>query len=720
MPTIERKMARCFMNGKSCIYERDIDDRMESRGTSSDRKAFVIMPFGEQLDVLYQWEIAPFLKNGGKEPGDKKYQCTPERADDVRQVGFIICEKICRKIQEADYIVADLTYDNPNVFYELGLAAALRKEIVPICAGNTVKERQEKLSQELGITKLLPYPRFDMLEERIEDYVWTPRGGYADFEQMGGDCITILQDSRHTISGSAKYGDQYDFGALCRTAVGTAVAEIFSDKNMQHKPELKLYDKRRIQAIKTPTCINPSGKVYTAVIEACRSAACVLVDVTIELAIPNFFWLGYIHGIGGNAIPINSYSHDPEKGARPAPFDIRALWHVAFRNDHPTDLLTSLQQILEHIYIRKARNLNRAAFWKDILKDNRVSIFLGSLYLDGLGRNTIGDWNYRTAAEITNYLSTSKETMKVTLESPLPKREGTPDNGYIEWLKGQLRDNTIIVASADVNDLTEVALCSVLGQQPFTPILKDNKKFKGYIAHKKYAKEAEQDFPVTAFYVREKANEDSRGFIVQEGSALRKELMEKHTFPKGGEMSGVKRLLGQLVVARNPFAHGKWLVIVSGISGPATLGIAQMLTGCMYKEFTINNVKPIDNADDRQQVENTVSHYATIVREGSPLPLAEGGRLPYDSLSEHMLTGLLKTAERSQGEINALISVDVYYPQKSDSTYSNDERRVIGWEFVDMSDFLGKSWANPNDLACRFGENEGTSNNRMEPPKVSP
>ena len=182
-------------------------------------------------------------------------------------------------------------------------------------------------------------------------------------------------------------------------------------------------------------------------------------------------------------------------------------------------------------------------------------------------------------------------------------------------------------------------------------------------------------------------------------------------------MSGVKRLLGQLVVARNPFADQKWIVIISGISGPATLGIAQMLTGCMYKEFTINNAHPIENAKDREQVENALGHYRKIVREGSPLPFGESGYLPYDALSEHMLTFLLTMAAKSQGQINALIAVDVYYPEKSDSTYSNDERRVVGWEFIDVSDFLGKAWANPNDLASSFGEGPHMAKNSMEQDK---
>jgi hypothetical protein len=59
-----------------------------------------------------------------------------------------------------------------------------------------------------------------------------------------------------------------------------------------------------------------------------------------------------------------------------------------FREDHAVELSNSLSEILEYIYVRKAKYLNREAFWKDILKDNKVSIFLGRLYLDDLGRNS--------------------------------------------------------------------------------------------------------------------------------------------------------------------------------------------------------------------------------------------------------------------------------------------------------------------------------------------
>jgi hypothetical protein len=701
------------MNGKSCIYEREIDDTICALPSNKDKRAFVIMPFGEQRDVLYQWEIAPFLRNGGEGKGEEEYQCTPERADDIRQIGYIICEKICKKIQEADYIVVDVTFDNPNVFYEFGLATALRKRIIPICANDMDPDRKESLKSRLGIPKLLPYPKFDMFNGRISEFVWTLDDTYNNFGKMAGDRIAVLYDAQHKMTSTTRYHkEECDFGALCKTAVSAAVRSIFSEENMKSKPELRLYGNKRLEEIQKPHWIDLSDEKssYKSVIDTCQGAACVLIDVSIESAITNFFWLGYIHGIGGNAIPVNSYQLTGNVAERPSPFDIRALWHIAFREDHPVDLLTSLHQILEYIYIHKARNLNREAFWKDILEGNRVSVFLGSLYLDDLGRNTIGDWDYRTAAEIANYLSTSKETMKVTLESPLPKRASNPDDDYNNWLMNQIKDNTIIVGSADVNDLTEVALCKILGQPPFQPITSSNKNFKGYIAHKKYQKDAKTVFPETSFYLREKADQDSRGFIIQMGAALRREWMEPHTYPADQETNIVRHLLGQLVIAKNPKEKGKWIIIISGISGPATLGIAQMLTGCMYKEFTINSVQPASDIE-KQQIDSAIAEHRKKIQKGLSLG-PEPGKIPYDSLSEHILKQLLDVADKSGGEVNALVAVDVYYPPRSGLRYSNDERKVIGWEFLNLTEFLGMNWANPNDLKCsKSGENDGLNEN---------
>lgn len=53
--------------------------------------------------------------------------------------GTAVRRTIQRAIEQADFVIADLTHDNQNVMYELGYADALRKPILPVIeAGDTI------------------------------------------------------------------------------------------------------------------------------------------------------------------------------------------------------------------------------------------------------------------------------------------------------------------------------------------------------------------------------------------------------------------------------------------------------------------------------------------------------------------------------------------------------------------------------------------------------
>ena len=47
----------------------------------------------------------------------------------------LITDQFWRGIRRADVVVADITGSNPNVFYELGLAHALGKEVLIVAQG---------------------------------------------------------------------------------------------------------------------------------------------------------------------------------------------------------------------------------------------------------------------------------------------------------------------------------------------------------------------------------------------------------------------------------------------------------------------------------------------------------------------------------------------------------------------------------------------------------
>ena len=76
---------------------------------------FSIMKFEKDFDDLYHDVISPI---------SEKYGYQPIRADECFTSSMII-QDIIREISEASIIIADITMDNPNVFYELGYAHAL-------------------------------------------------------------------------------------------------------------------------------------------------------------------------------------------------------------------------------------------------------------------------------------------------------------------------------------------------------------------------------------------------------------------------------------------------------------------------------------------------------------------------------------------------------------------------------------------------------------------
>src|SRR5215217_7380047 len=89
--------------------------------TSHVAQCFVDMPFGKQFDSkrgieidfdqIYEAAIKPAISAVGLEP---------LRGDEERTGGIIHAAMFARLLF-AEYVVADLTLANPNVFYELGI-----------------------------------------------------------------------------------------------------------------------------------------------------------------------------------------------------------------------------------------------------------------------------------------------------------------------------------------------------------------------------------------------------------------------------------------------------------------------------------------------------------------------------------------------------------------------------------------------------------------------
>ena len=128
---------------------------------------FIVMPFGpEELTDVYEYFVKPSIEaNCG-------LRC--ERGDDVFGSN-VIMDDIRRSIERARLVVADLTGRNPNVFYEVGIAHTLNKEVL-------------LLSQSMSDVP------FDLRHRRVLVYDYTPRGCKKLERSIADNVNAILKD----------------------------------------------------------------------------------------------------------------------------------------------------------------------------------------------------------------------------------------------------------------------------------------------------------------------------------------------------------------------------------------------------------------------------------------------------------------------------------------------------------------------------------------------
>lgn len=143
---------------------------------------FVVMPFDQEYRGVYDHGIVPAVR---KVANKVKRRPKCQRTDDISKSSSItrdIVEAICN----ADIIVADLTGNNPNVFYELGIAHSIGNKTVMITrdiktvpfdlktyriiAYETVDLRFRKLQQNLIRSMEQMLITADMPSNPVQDY----------------------------------------------------------------------------------------------------------------------------------------------------------------------------------------------------------------------------------------------------------------------------------------------------------------------------------------------------------------------------------------------------------------------------------------------------------------------------------------------------------------------------------------------------------------------
>lgn len=105
-------------------------------------QAFVVMQFTEEYNQLYKEVISPVCAEFGYEV---------IRGDNIYTNGLII-QDITKSIQDASVVIADITPNNANVYYEVGYAHGIEKATILLS-----DRRREKLPFDISGFRLLFY-----------------------------------------------------------------------------------------------------------------------------------------------------------------------------------------------------------------------------------------------------------------------------------------------------------------------------------------------------------------------------------------------------------------------------------------------------------------------------------------------------------------------------------------------------------------------------------
>ena len=122
------------------------------RRPGEHRPCFVAMPYGEKWFESVQQTI---IDAGAA----KDFDCIVSL--NMATAGQII-EQIWQQLRRAEAVVADLTNSNPNVYYEVGLAHALGKQIIFVTQDN------DKLPFDVSTSRCIRYKENNLTQLRDE------------------------------------------------------------------------------------------------------------------------------------------------------------------------------------------------------------------------------------------------------------------------------------------------------------------------------------------------------------------------------------------------------------------------------------------------------------------------------------------------------------------------------------------------------------------------
>jgi len=121
------------------------------RAVGEQRPAFLAIPYASEFDAVKKVILDAADSTG--------FKC--EVTGDLRSSAGTVMDQVWQGIRSADVVVAEITGKNPNVYYEIGLAHALGKEVILIT-------QEQAVPFDVRATRRIKYDPLDLPQLRIE------------------------------------------------------------------------------------------------------------------------------------------------------------------------------------------------------------------------------------------------------------------------------------------------------------------------------------------------------------------------------------------------------------------------------------------------------------------------------------------------------------------------------------------------------------------------
>lgn len=600
---------RCFMSHKEC-------DHFPPKPELVSNNVFMISPFGYPFDEIFKYGIRPEIV--------EIRGMNIHRADLALQLGYVMCQRICRKIIESEYVVADLSVPNANVYYELGLSLSMKKKI--ICIANSHSNNDYRFNLSSHESYYIEYNSINDLnppkkETDHQEDLPTRQHGESKPKQsqqtatatsqieLAIDSPYIIDETTYNIirdrSEFFKNSNIISFENQNAQLPGLHKITLDNIKNtnmdLEESQGVKDYTnnkiaviplKERLEEWKIDKCEVGKHMRIQDFIEQIKDAAICLIDTTQYMNKVNpyiYFFLGLAHGFERVVIPITNSQLEIK-----FPFDTRGLWHVFYNKEEElkAQLIQILPSIFEELESEKSKHIIKK-IWDPFAEIKDIQIFTCARNIDetiGRAKRTnIDKCDYKSVTDLTYFIAQAYPTAKVNSSEPqskkdLPEIESLRNSREIDNFINdigktiELHGDCVIVGSADVNDYSEVSLARIHNVPPYRN-LRENQVATNTLLEIMKAKA----FLFEKCAVNDEDPKHASTFYKVQNQPLIRWYDKPFECTEGRRGEGAAgKTYGVLTIADNPFfeqVHGspRKIMVLSGFTGIATLAISQLL-----------------------------------------------------------------------------------------------------------------------------------------------